>query len=220
VTRNGQKLYDAVPAAPPCGEELTCQPTVGFEGIPPLRVRDLDADGEPEVLVSAFTGGAHCCFVAQILALNADAGGYDVVGRDFGNGGFSLSNLDKQGAPEFVSTDDAFAFAFTAYAFSGRPLVISRYDHGKFVDVTKSFPGRVRADARFYWRNYKRLRTRHDGTARGQIAPWAADQYRLGKRAYAIKVLKREARHGFLGKPRSAAKFIKTLDRFLRRGGY
>jgi hypothetical protein len=219
VTRDGRQLFDGVPAAGPC-REIECQPTVGFDTIPPLRVSDLDADGEPEVLVSAFTGGAHCCFVAQILALKADAGGYDIGARDFGNGGFELKDLDGDGQPEFVATDESFAYAFTAYAFSGRPIVISHYDHGTFVDVTKAYPRLVRRDARSYWRGYLSLRRNKDGSARGQIAPWAADQYRLGKRAYARAVLKREARRGYLGKPAGAAKFIKKLDRFLRRGGY
>ena len=33
----------------------------------PLTVRDLDGDGEPEVLVDLYTGGAHCCFYTVIL---------------------------------------------------------------------------------------------------------------------------------------------------------
>lgn len=219
ITRDGQVLFDKVPAPVPC-RGLACEPTVGFRGIPPLRVRDLDADGEPEVIVTAFTGGAHCCIVAEVLALKAGAGGYAATDRDFGNGGYSLSDLDRDGRPEFVSSDDAFAYAFAAYAFSGRPIVISNYDHGSFVDVTKRFPALVRRDARGYWHGYLGLRRNRDGTDRGQIAAWAADEYRLGKRAYARSVLGREARSGYLGSAAGARRFIQDLDQFLLRGGY
>jgi hypothetical protein len=220
ITRDGKLLHDGVPVPAPC-REFACGPTIGIKGFPALRVRDLDRDGEPEVLLSAFTGGAHCCVIAQILVLNADRSGYDPFDFDFGNGGFSLRDPDRDGRPEFVSSDEAFAYRFTAYAFSGRPILISHFEDGSFVDVTSSFPALIRRDAKFYWRGYKTLRVNRDGTARGQIAPWAADQYRLGRRAAALKVLRREARGGFLGStPARGLKFVKTLDKFLRGRGY
>jgi hypothetical protein len=220
IVRAGKALYDDVPAPVAC-RQFGCGPTVGFKAIPPLRVRDLDADGEPEVLLTAFSGGAHCCIVAQIFQLKPDASGYSAMDRDFGNGGFELRDLNRDGRPEFVSDDDAFAYRFTAYAFSGRPIVISLYDHGKYVNVTERFPRLVRRNARFFWRGYLSLRRNRDDSPRGQISAWAADQYRLGKRAYALRVLRREARRGFLGSsPARRQRFIQVLDQFLRTRGY
>jgi hypothetical protein len=219
ITRNGQLLYDAVPQPAAC-KGFACGPTVGFSGQPPLRVEDLDGDGEPEVIYSAYTGGAHCCSVAQVFQLAAGASGYTSVDRFFGDPGFDVRDLDRDGRPEIVSADDSFAYRFTAYAFSGLPFLALRYDHGKFRDVTGSFPGLIRRDARRFWRGYLELRDNPDDSARGQIAAWAADQYRLGKRAYAREVLRREVRRGFLAKPNGGAKFITRLDGFLRRRGY
>ena len=221
VTRAGSVLYDAVPAPRAC-KPYSCGPTAGTPGFPPVRVRDLNGDGEPEVLLTAFTGGAHCCLIAEVLELKAGGGGYQAFDRDFGNSGFSLGDLNGDGSPEFTSSDDAFAYRFTAYAFSGRPIQISRYTGaGKFADVTTEFPGRVRRDARAYWGGYLQLRSSRDGTARGQIAPWAADQYRLGKRTNALAVLKREASRGYLGStPARGRHWVGVLDKFLRKQGY
>ena len=219
ITRNGQLLYDAVPQPAACND-LPCGPAVGFSRQPPLLVRDLDADGEPEVIYAAYTGGAHCCTIAQVFRLAGDASGYTSVDRFFGDPGFTVRDLDRDGRPEVVSADDSFAYRFTAYAFSGLPLLTLRYDHGRFHDVTGSFPRLIRRDARQFWRGYLQLRRQPDDSARGQIAAWAADQYRLGNRAYAREVLRREVRRGFLAKPGGGAKFIARLDGFLRRRGY
>jgi hypothetical protein len=219
ITRNGQLLYDAAPNPSAC-KDFPCGPTVGFGDQPPLRVVDLDADAEPEVIYSAYTGGAHCCSVAQVFQLAPGASGYSSVDRYFGDPGFTVRDLDPDGRPEVVSADDSFAYRFTAYAFSGLPFLALRYDHGKFRDVTGSFPRLIRRDARQFWRGYLKLRHNPDDSARGQVAAWAADQYRLGKRAYAREVLRREVRRGFLAKPGGGAKFIAELDRFLKRRGY
>jgi hypothetical protein len=221
ITRRGVSLYDKVPKPRACGE-FECGPTIGIDGFPPLRVRNIDGDAAPEVLLTAFTGGAHCCVVAEVLELNGGASGYEPFSRNFGNGGFRLADPNHDGRPEFVSTDEAFAYRFTAYAFSGRPILIERYeDDGVYTDVTDSYPRLIRRDAKAYWGGYLQLRKHHDNTARGQIAAWAADQYRLFKRPYALRVLKREAKRGFLGSsPVHGLKFVERLDNFLRDHGY
>src|SRR5262245_46897289 len=37
-----------------------------YSARPSARVRDLDADGEPEVFLDTYTGGAHCCSVTHV----------------------------------------------------------------------------------------------------------------------------------------------------------
>jgi hypothetical protein len=220
IVRNGQTLYNAVPQPAAC-QGSPCGPTVGFgKGLPPLQVRDLDADGEPEVVYSAYTGGAHCCSVGEVFQLSADATRYTTADRNFGDPGFGIQDLNGDGRIEIVTADDAFAYTFSAYAFSGLPLSVLRYDHGTFNDVTSSFPQKLRREARQFWRGYLHLRRNKDDTARGQIAAWAADQYRLGKRSYALGILKREVGKGFLAQPGGGKRFIRDLDKFLRGHGY
>ena len=47
-----------------------------------LKVADLDGDGEPEVLVDTFSGGAHCCLTTRVERW--DGTGYRVAGRRSG----------------------------------------------------------------------------------------------------------------------------------------
>jgi hypothetical protein len=203
IVRNGATLMDAAPQIPECGPG-PCGPS-GYQGDPPLRVTDVDGDGEPEVVYSAFTGGAHCCTIAQVYRLNASATGYAVTEHGFGDPGFTLKDLDGDGKPEWVTADDRFAYLYTAYAFSGLPLQILRFGSTGFKDVTASYPALVRADASGWWHRYRRARKRTDGTQLGVVAAWAADRYRLGKR-------KGPGPHG--------AGFVKRLDRFLLKHGY
>jgi hypothetical protein len=213
IERNASALFDGMPSLEPCGG-APCAPS-GFQGDPPLRVVDLDADGEPEVVYSAYTGGAHCCSVAQVYRLNAAANGYETLALNFFDPGFDVKDVDGDGRPEFLSRDDAFAYRFTAYAFSGLPILILRYSATGFKDVTSDYPALVRKDARLWRGRYNRTRNRKDGIQRGPASAWAADQYRLGKRAEALSFLHAEVKRGHL-----KARFVKNLAKFLKKRGY
>ena len=217
ITRNGATLFSAAPTIEGCGGP-GCVPS-GFAGDPPLRVLDLDGDGEPEVVYSAYSGGAHCCSFAQVYRFDGTT--YTASEQDFWDPGFRLKDLNGDGVPEWLTADDAFAYRFTAYAFSGLPVQIFRWSAGKFTDVTKSFPAQIKADAKRWLKVYKGARNHRDGTEFGAVAAWAADQYHLGKRSAALRYLRREARAGRLRGPGAhGAKFGKVLDRFLRKRGY
>jgi hypothetical protein len=213
IVRASATLMDAAPRLKACGDG-PCAPS-GFKGDPPLRVLDLDGGGEPEVVYSAYTGGAHCCSIAQVYRLNANVTGYTAIELNFGDPGFDVQDLGGDGKQEFVSRDDAFAYRFTAYAFSGLPVLIMRYTGTSFVDVTSAFPALVRKDARLWRGRYNRTRNRNDGIQRGPASAWAADQYRLAKRAGALRFLRAEVRRGHLKR-----RFVKNLDKFLLKRGY
>jgi hypothetical protein len=213
IVRATTTLMDAAPSLEACGEG-PCAPS-GFKGDPPLRVLDLDGDGEPEVIYSAYTGGAHCCSIAQVYRLNANVTGYTALELNFGDPGFDVQDIGGDGKPEFVSRDDAFAYRFTAYAFSGLPVLIQRYSATGFNDVTNRFPALIRKDARLWRGRYNRSRNRRDGIQRGPASAWAADKYRLGKRAQTLSFLRAEVRRGHL-----TARFVNNLDKFLKKRGY
>jgi hypothetical protein len=217
ITRNGATLFNAAPKVKECGDP-GCAPS-GFAGDPALRVLDLDGNGEPEVVYSAYSGGAHCCSIAQVYRFDGTA--YTAGEHNFWDPGFRLKDLNGDGIPEWLTGDDAFAYRFTAYAFSGLPVQIFRWSAGKFTNATKSFPAQIKSDAKRWLSIYKDTRHRKDGTEFGAAAAWAADQYHLGKRAAALRYLRRETRAGRLKGPGAhGLKFVKTLDRFLRKRGY
>src|SRR3954465_13895629 len=60
ISPGGQGLFDDALSAEGC-EEPTCSPGA-FEG-DSVMVSDLNGDGEPEVVVNLYWGGAHCCTI-------------------------------------------------------------------------------------------------------------------------------------------------------------
>ena len=73
---------------------------------PTVRVRDLDRDGELDVVVDTSTGGAHCCLQSRFFRHLPDRGVYAGTFHDWGNGGYRLKNLDGQAESALVSGDD------------------------------------------------------------------------------------------------------------------
>lgn len=190
----------------------------------PLVVRDLDADGEPEVLVNVYTGGAHCCFYTVILRF--DGRTYRGSVAFWGDPGYALRDLDGDGRPELVTADDRFAYAFTSYAASVLPLRIDHYDHGVLTDVTSDYPQLVRREAAGVWREYLRERRRPGSDVRGLLAGWLADEYRLGLQAEGWRQIDAAYRRGELSAPRvdpiwpAGPRYLSALRSFLARTGY
>jgi hypothetical protein len=148
-------------------------------GTSAVKVADLDGDGEPEVLVDTFSGGAHCCVTTRLLTF--DGTGYapkDIAWRDVG---YVLRDADGDGRPELVGYDPRFSEAFTYFAASAFPARVLQADHGAVLDVTKKFPAVVRADAKERLRDLRRAKKRDD--IRGLLAAYVADEYSLGRGA-------------------------------------
>jgi hypothetical protein len=217
ILRNGTQVYDAPVSTSDC-QEPYCAPG-GFGDRRSVAIGRLDGDRTRDVVVDLFTGGAHCCTVSQLVLQRA--GGWVTDEHNWGDPGYRLGDPNHDGRREFVTADDRFAYAFTAYAFSGLPVRILSYRHGRFRDVTDRYRHRVRVDARRWWRSYHRAPA--DEYPQGVLAAWAADQYRLSRRHEALRYVRRQARHGKLraamGKSR-AARWPDRLDRRLRRWGY
>jgi hypothetical protein len=222
ITRQGVELVSNQALTPP-GEEGT------FPGNPdPLKsvqVADLDKNAEPEVVVDLFTGGAHCCSYSLINGYSAATGGYVRLRHVWGNAGYVLKDLDRDGVFEFLSGDDRFAYAFSSYAESRFPPQIWHYKGGRLIDVTRRFPKLVRKDARLIVRSLPKYRRQHLDL-RGFLAAYQADNYLLGHRqaARGWKQLRAIARKGQIrpvsGVGPSGKRYLKSLLRFLRRLGY
>src|SRR3954452_512178 len=99
-----------------------------------VRVRDLDGDHEPEILVDAYSGGAHCCERTRVYSF--DGSDYAFTVHQWGNQDYALRDPDGDGRPELVSGDDRFAYAFSAYAFSVFPVRIYVDRGGRLLERT------------------------------------------------------------------------------------
>jgi subtilisin-like proprotein convertase family protein len=189
----------------------------------PLTVRDLDADGEPEVLLDLYTGGAHCCSVSLVFRRVGMTYRRSVAW--WGNPGYRLADLDRDGRPELLTADDTFGYLFTSWASSGEPLVVLRYERGRLVDVTRSFPRQVQADADRYRKAARQQLKDPGGEARGLLSAWAASMANLGKAEEAFATLAVLAKEGRLGDREQMgtaanAKYVAALRAHLRKQGY
>ncbi|HET6507593.1 MAG TPA: hypothetical protein VFG42_12460 [Baekduia sp.] len=153
-----------------------------------LKVADLDGDGEPEVLVDTFSGGAHCCLTARLLTWNGT--GYTPKDFNYGDVGYQLKDLDHDGRPELVGCDPVFSGAFTAFAASAFPPLVLHVERGRFVDVTRRFPSLVRKDAAARRKDLRKAKKGDD--VRGILAAYVADQYLLGRPSVAARELTRQ----------------------------
>ncbi len=226
IVRAGAVAFDA-PIADICPEGcilVADDPKSGLRSM--LNVADLDRDGEPEVVVETFSGGAHCCTQAHVHDFRAATGSYGRLSVEWGNSGFRLRDVGGDKLFEMVGTDDAFAYAFTAYAGSARPVKVLRYGHGAdglplLKDVTRRFPKLIRADARRLLRTIRKARRGDD--MRGLVAAYVAEQYLLRRGRVGLRELDRAQRRGLLagggGQPEGRA-YRRALLRFLREHGY
>ncbi|MGF1538804.1 MAG: hypothetical protein ACFB4J_20270 [Elainellaceae cyanobacterium] len=179
-----------------------------------FEVQDLDQDGEPEVLIDFYSGGAHCCWFSQIYRYRADQNDYVVQEHYWGNSGSpQVSDLEGDGQPEFVSYDDRFAYQFAAYANSGLPLQIWRYDDGAFLDVTRQYPERVYDSAYQLWQQYQSARNR-GSEVKGYLAAYLATKHLLDQGEDGWQRVQTVYRGG------DRPQFFSELSTFLQQTGY
>jgi hypothetical protein len=193
-----------------------------FFSRPRLYVRDLDADGEHEVRVDTYTGGAHCCFQTRFFHWLPERNAYGMTFRNWLDAGYRPINLDGLGSVELLSSDARFGYVFTAFAASPFPIQIWEFDGGRLRDATLLFPGQVELDAKRLWRTY--LEHRRTDDVRGVLAAWQADQYLLGREDAGWLELERALTRGDLEGPDgfwpTGRRYLRALRAFLVKTGY
>jgi hypothetical protein len=225
VTRAGAPAFDGSPiaAGSACASaDAGCIFAASGKRDAPLQVVDLDADGEPEVLVDVYTGGAHCCAQTEILRFNGAT--YAPFETSWGNIGYELKDLNGDGRPEFVTADDAFSYAFSSYAGSFHPPLVVDFDavaKGSFRDVTRSYPALVRKNMKAALHALARARRGHYETL-GPVSAYVADLYLLGRGREARPYLARARKRGDLRNAtgRAPRSFDRQLLAFLHKQGY
>lgn len=106
---------------------------------------DLNGDGQPELSVSDYSGGAHCCTSQVIYTFNAGKIEPYLL-FEAGNAGPLLpQELDGAAPIELTGFDDRFAYYDDlAYAVSPTLVIVYAYEDGEHVEATKDFPDVVR----------------------------------------------------------------------------
>jgi hypothetical protein len=219
ITRAGETLY-AEPVTSKFCNGLPCEVGQGS-----VQALDIDHSGEPDVVLSLFTGGAHCCSVAQVFVYDPGTQTYRMAQRNFGDPGFRIESLAGDGTKQFVTANDAFAYRFTDFAASGLPVQVLQLNGTTFSDATNSYPALVRKDAAQWLTAYKRMARSGYTDSVGVIAAWAADEGTLGRGAQALTYVKAQARAGHLNTTlapveKGGMAFVTRLQAFLKKQGY
>ncbi|MEM9999506.1 MAG: hypothetical protein AAF940_01380 [Pseudomonadota bacterium] len=105
---------------------------------PMVRVVEMDPrNAVPEIFISTYSGGAHCCNEVQIIT--KDAG----IWREVSVGAFDGDpealyprDLNGDGMAEIKTYDNRFLYTFASYAGSSAPIRILGLKDGQIADLT------------------------------------------------------------------------------------
>lgn len=92
---------------------------------------DITGSGIAELLVSEFTGGAHCCTTYHILALEPFVRVLATI--DTQDAGARFEDLDGRPGLEAITADTTFAYWNTYYAASPKPQVVLAWNGSAYV---------------------------------------------------------------------------------------
>jgi hypothetical protein len=185
---------------------------------PGLRVTRLTfvpghGEDRPFVDVETFTGGAHCCFDHVIISIGADAAQTRLVDWP-GNSEFVNVSWERVGEHYLLSGGVNTGYDFSSHAGSTSAIVIyglQRTGSLRFIDITKSYPDRLQADAAKHVTNFNQP----DG-GEAHMAAYLADEIRLGHGEEAWADVRRTYRKG----PADFAAFKASAKKWLSARGF
>jgi|SRR5690242_1147574 len=90
----------------------------------------------PQVVMTAFTFGAHCCTVTRIATTAARDEWRVLDTGQLDGDGYQFVDIDSDGVKELVNYDNSFLYAFESYAGSYAPTRITRLTGSDLNDVT------------------------------------------------------------------------------------
>jgi hypothetical protein len=91
---------------------------------------DITGDSVPEIVVSTWSGGAHCCYSTSIHSVGTEA--KPILTIETGNcGPGELRDLDSDGSMEVVTCDDRWAYTYCSFADSPFPRVVLAYSRAR-----------------------------------------------------------------------------------------
>ncbi len=223
IAQGSTVYYDEPVASKLCG--TYCAPGSPSGNTSSVHVLDLEHDGQPDVVLDLYSGGAHCCWIEQIFSFDPGTMTYAMTQHDFGDPGEEIVDLRHNGRYEFLTADDSFAYEFTDFAASGLPIQILTFSDRHFFDVTRQYPKLVARDASRWMKAFKSMAKQHYSDSVGVVAAWVADEELLGHVKLVNAFLAEQLKAGHLNSALSpeepgGARFAAKLRKFLRTHGY
>lgn len=144
-----------------------------------IFLEDLDKNNLPEVIISTYSGGAHCCTNFIIYSWQNDRFVEMDMGYLDGYGG-EFKDISEDGKIEFLTADNAFLYRFSGYASSFPPSLILSFDNGEFTNVTRQHFQELKSTA---WQMYQAfVNAKNEGyEVNGILAGYVAQKILLGE---------------------------------------
>jgi hypothetical protein len=156
---------------------------------PPVAVQiaEIDpANQTPEVVVSFYTGGAHCCSDTKVLTKAKDGSSWKTVevGK-FDGGPLLATDPVGDGRYVFETRDNAFLYTFSCYACSTAPLRILAVENAEVKDLS--------ADPKYLPAHQRHLKAMiasvPDDDVNGFLAGYVGEKIRLGEGKEAWEIM-------------------------------
>jgi hypothetical protein len=112
--------------------------SIFLDNIFDISLEQFQPGGNKYYLLQLYSGGAHCCSSLLITEIKD----YKFVVLDsgfYGNSGYVVEDINKDGIKEIMSGYDMFAYAFTNYSETRFPLRVQKFENGKLVEITGNF---------------------------------------------------------------------------------
>ena len=220
ITRAGATLFNA--AIP----NVVCDGCVlAGNGADDIHVLDLDGDHEPEVVVTASTGGATCCVqlgvwdftgppITRLTSISAPSASTSRTSTTTASPSSSASTGASMRCSPTRRSSSRRRISSTICIQDGVPV---------FAPVTTEFPSVMPGTPAEAKRRVSRITKKdHDATnAVGLLTTYSADQLLLGKGAKAgLKLFDAQAKRGILGSAGAAKKARSRMLSFLSKHHY
>ncbi len=190
----------------------------------------------PQVVVTAYSGGAHCCTQTWVLTKPENSKDWQIV--DLGahdGGGFVFDDVDHDGVWEMIASDDAFLYSFDSYADSYAPVVYWQLSGDRLIDISSTLPVRGELERDLAYIEFDAKTDPARWNSNGFLAAWVASKIRIGQGEDAWTVMLENFNHESSGSvlacdpdladceaAQNSAKtsFPKALAKFLQETGY
>lgn len=140
----------------------------------------------PQVVVTRYTGGAHCCTMTWIATKPSGAAAWTLLdGQMLDGGGYAYEDLDGDGATELINVDNSFLYAFESYAGSYSIQRYSQLRGGTLVDITNTPAMRPFLKQQLAWFDFNAKLHPDAWKSNGFLAAWVAGKNLLGEGAEA-----------------------------------
>ena len=112
--------------------------SIFLDNIFDISLEQFQPGGNKYYLLQLYSGGAHCC--SSLLITEIKDNKFVVLDSGFyGNSGYVVEDINKDGIKEIMSGYDMFAYAFTNYSETRFPLRVQKFENGKLVEITGNF---------------------------------------------------------------------------------